>query len=128
MARSQIPRMLYPATALPDWLTRLTRRVSLPEATADASVRPGFPDQRWLITFERPDGAAETRQVLIPGGGIRADLERTARIALHRQHDIGGVTILRITLDMRPDAPLLSMLDRITAGYSARIRATSRTT
>lgn len=81
-----------------------------------------FPDQQWLVTYERPNGGVATESVLINGGNLQADIETLARLALHRQRDIDCATIIRISIDYRATPARVELLDRITRDYNARLR------
>jgi hypothetical protein len=93
----------------------------------DGAVRPEcppslFPDQQWLVTYQRPNGDVATAAVLINGGNLQADIETLARLALHRQRDIDCAAILRISIDYRATPARVELLDRITRDYNARLR------
>jgi len=81
-----------------------------------------FPDQQWLVTYERPNGDIATEAVLINGGNLQADIETLARLALRDQRDIDCATILRISIDYRATPARLEALERISRDYSARAR------
>lgn len=84
--------------------------------------QPPFPDQQWLVTYERPNGDLATQAVLINGGNLQADIETLARLALRDQRDIDCARLIRIQLDYRTTPARVELLDRITRTYNARLR------
>jgi len=81
-----------------------------------------FPDQKWQVTYECPNGDVATSAVLINGGNLQVDIYTLARMALRDQCDIDRAIIIRISIDYRASPARVEMLDRITRNYNARLR------
>ena len=81
-----------------------------------------FATQVWLVTWQHQNGDVKTNAVLISGVWQVAEIEAQARNALHMQHDISGVQILRLSLDFNMTSGRLEALQRITDQYQSRMR------
>ncbi len=96
------------------------------KGTADDTAQPVrpplFPDQQWLVTYERPNGDVATEAVLINGGNLQVDIDTLARLALRDQRDIDCARLIRISIDYRATPARVEMLDRITRDYNTRAR------
>jgi hypothetical protein len=110
-------------TVLADLFHRITR----PPVAHHISASPPQPNamfatQIWLVTWQRQNGGIETSTVLICGVWRMAEIETTARDALHRQHDLTGVQILRLSLDFNMTPARLDALQTITTQYQKRLQ------
>ena len=87
-------------------------------------VRPQTPllDQKWLVTYECPNGDVATSAVLINGASLLVDIYTLARLALRNQCDVDRAIIIRISIDYRASPARIEMLDQITRNYNARLR------
>lgn len=126
MTREPTPILRTP-TGLPDWLTRLGASVTLANPadrtpTEAAPCQYLYPDLAALVSYETRNAALETREVLLPGGALLTGIEDAARQALHRQHDIDGAVVLRVTVDFTGTRAARDTLDRITRDYRIRQR------
>ena len=81
-----------------------------------------FATQVWLVTWQHQNGGVQTNAVMISGVWRMADIEEQARDAMHRQHDISGVQILRLSLDFNMTPARLEALQRITDQYQNRMQ------
>ncbi len=94
-----------------------------PRATRCEPIRQHIlATQVWLVTWQHQNGGVQTNAVMISGVWRMADIETQARDALHRQHDITGAQILRLTLDFNMTPARLEALQRITDQYQSRMQ------
>lgn len=102
------------------------RRFKGHDAARDVQCKPVkqdiFATQIWLVTWQRQNGDVQTNAVMISGVWQMADIEAQARNALHMQHNISGVQILRLSLDFNMTPARLEALQRITDQYQNRMR------
>jgi len=108
--------------AAPGSFFRRFRKATAGDTAQPTSPQPLFPDQQWLVTYERPNGDVATEAVLINGGNLQADIDTLARAALRDQRDIDCARLIRISIDYRATPARVELLDRITRDYNARLR------
>ena len=101
---------------------RRFRKITAGDTAKPARPQTPFPDQKWLVTYECPNGDVATSTVLINGGNLQVDIYTLARMALRDQCDIERAIIIRISIDYRATPARVEMLDRITKNYNARLR------
>lgn len=89
-----------------------------PPATGTAMLTT----QVWLVTSQSRNGDIQTNSVRISGIWRIADIATQARDALHLQHDMRDVQILRLSLDFNMTPARLDALRDITTKYKNRIQ------
>jgi hypothetical protein len=108
--------------AVPGAFFRRFRKKTGGDAAKPVRPQTPLPDQKWLVTYECPNGDVATSTVLINGASLLVDIYTLARLALRNQCDVDRAIIIRISVDYRATPARVEMLDRITKNYNARLR------